>query len=300
MSDSIIPLDVQGRLLAKARSYIVALDQLIMDGEQAVSVLVKALPLADSDLKLKIVLMLGTMADSQVIEPLCNIMRDGCQTESLRHAASVQLSLVGGMVKGSESENLAASLVADLGSDNPMVRANAAFALGWDGNLKAVAPLVDALCDEDLEVQQAAVSALSNINDDRLFTALAKRLKCGAKEQQRCILYHLCGFSNRQAAIAEICGEYLGHKDADLRYDALVVLDAVSQGEKPLAIYLQCLKDSDPRIREQALLLLPQGDKQRLKPITAFVQPLVQDPCANIRQAAVRLLHHINDGPCAL
>jgi HEAT repeat protein len=300
MSDSIIPLDVQGRLLAKAHSYVVALDQLIMDGEQAVAVLVKALPLADSDLKLKIVLMLGTMADSQVIAPLCNIMRDGCQTESLRHAASVQLSLVGGMVKGSESENLAASLVADLGSDNPMVRANAAFALGWDGNLKAVAPLVYALCDEDLEVQQAAVSALSNINDDRLFVALAERLKCGAKEQQRCILYHLCGFSNRRAAIAEICGEFLGHKDADLRYDALVVLDAVSEGEKPLATYLQCLEDDDPRIREQALLLMSQADKQRLKPVTARVQPLVQDPCANIRQAAVRLLHRISDGPSAL
>ncbi|MFZ1986165.1 MAG: HEAT repeat domain-containing protein [Desulfatitalea sp.] len=300
MSDAIIPLDVQSRLLAKARSYVVALDQLLLDGEQAIDVLVRALPLADNDLKLKIVLMLGTMADFQVIGPLCNIMRDWSLAESLRHAASVQLSLVGGMVKGPESENLAAGLISDLESDNPIVRANAAFALGWDGNLKAVAPLVNALCDEDLEVQQAAVSALSNINDDRLFTALAERLKCGAKEQQRCILYHLCGFSDRQAVVAEICGEYLGHKDADLRYDALVVLDAVSEGEKPLAIYLRCIEDDDPRIREQALLLLSQADKQRLKPMAARVQPLVLDPCANIRQAAVRLLHHINDGPSAL
>jgi HEAT repeat protein len=300
MSETIIPFDVQGRLLAKARGYAQAPDQLIQDGPLAVEPLVRALPLADGDLKLKIVLMLGTMADPRVVEPLYALLRDETQADNLRQAAAVQLSLVGALLPSTRRRDLAERLIADLAAGNAPLRGYAAFALGWESNQAAVAPLVDALCDEDLEVQQAAVSALTNINDDRLFTALAGRLKRGAKEQQRAILYHLSCFSRRRAEIATICAEFLGHRDADLRYDALVVLDTVSQTEKPLEIYLHCLQDGDPRIREQALTLLAHADRQRLKAILPHLQPLLHDPDAALRQAAVRLLHRINGGPAPL
>lgn len=59
-------------------------------------------------------------------------------------------------------------------------------------------------------------------------------------------------------------------------------------------------KDNDPRIREQALALLTQTDKQRLKALQPRLLPMLLDPSANIRQAAVRLLHHINEGPAVL
>lgn len=300
MPETIIPFDAQGRLLAKARGYAQALDQLIQDGPQAVDPLVRALPLADNDLKLKIVLMLGTMADSRVIQTLYDLLRDAGQAENLCQAAAVQLSLVGGLLPLAERRKLADRLIADLASDNAALRAYAAFALGWEGNQAAVAPLVEALGDEDSEVQQAAVSALTNINDDRLFTALAGRLKRGAKEQQRAILYHLSCFTRRRAAIAAICAEFLSHPDADLRYDALVVLDTVSQKEKPLEIYLGCLHDNDPRIREQAFALLAQTDRQRLKALLPHLQRLLHDPSPTLRQAAVRLLHHTNGGPAPL
>jgi HEAT repeat protein len=300
MPDTIIPFDAQGRLVAKARGYAQALDQLIQDGAQAVDPLVRALPLADSDLKLKIVLMLGTMADSRVIQPLYDLLRDEGQAENLCQAAAVQLSLVGGLLPPPERRKLAERLIADLASDNAQLRGYAAFALGWEGNQTAVAPLVEALRDEDAEVQQAAVSALTNINDDRLFTALAGRLKHGAKEQQRAILYHLSCFTRRRAEIAAICAEFLNHPDADLRYDALVVLDTVSRTQKPLEIYLGCLQDNDPRIREQALVLLTQADKQCLKALQPHLQSMLLDPSTSMRQAAVRLLHHINGGPAVL
>jgi len=300
MPDTIIPFDAQGRLVAKARSYAQALDQLIQDGSQAVDPLVRALPLADSDLKLKIVLMLGTMADSRVIQPLYDLLRDEGQAENLCQAAALQLSLVGALLPPAERRKLAQRLIADLASDNAQLRGYAAFALGWEGNQAAVAPLVEALCDEDVEVQQAAVSALTNINDDRLFSALAGRLKRGAKEQQRAILYHLSCFTRRRAEIAAICAEFLYHPDADLRYDALVVLDTVSQKQKPLEIYLRCLQDNDPRIREQAFVLLTQADKQCLKALQPHLQSMLLDPNPSMRQTAVRLLHHINEGPAVL
>lgn len=300
MPETIIPFDAQGRLLAKARGYAQALDQLIQDGPQAVDPLVRALPLADNDLKLKIVLMLGTMADPRVVQPLYSVLRDEGLTDNLRQAAAVQLSLAGGLLPATQRRDLAERLIADLTSDNAALRGYAAFALGWEGNQAAVTPLVAALGDDDLDVQQAAVSALTNINDDRLFTALAGRLKRGAKEQQRAILYHLSCFTRRRPEIAAICAEFLNHPDPDLRYDALVVLDTVSQTEKPLKIYLGCLQDNDPRIREQAFGLLAQSDRRRLKALQPHLQSLLHDPSPTMRQAAVRLLHHTNGGPTPL
>lgn len=300
MHQTIIPFDAQGRLLAKARGYAQALDMLIQDGLQAVDPLVRALPLADHDLKLKIVLMLGTMADPRVIPPLLALLRDAEQSENLRQAAAVQISLVGGLLRPAERRHLIDALISDLMAADPALRAYAAFALGWEGNQAAVAPLVDALCDEDPEVQQAAVTALTNINDDRLFTTLTQRLKRGAKEQQRTILYHLSCFTRRRAEIAAICAEFMAHQDADLRYDALVVLDTVSKVEKPLSLYLRCLQDSDPRVRNEALTLLLHTDKHTLAPLLPDLQTLLHEPAAPVRQSAVRLLHHINDGPAAL
>lgn len=295
--DNIIPFNAKGRMLAKARDYLSAMDKMIEDGDRAIDLLVKALDVAENDLKLKIVLMLGTMADAQVIMPLYRIMADLRQNENLRHAAAVQLSLVGGMVPADQADILVDHLINDLHFSDAAKRANAAFALGWEGNQRAVPYLVELLCDPDIEVQQAAVSALSNIRDEKLFFFLADRLKRGSKEQQRCILYHLGCFTSKQQEVVKICAGYLGHADPDLRYDALVVLDAVSGPQKPINLYLKCLEDSDVRLREQALIYLYTTESSRLKGVEARVRPLLKDPSPNIRQAAVRLLHHIYDGP---
>lgn len=302
MRDKIIPFNAKDRTLAKARSYLSALDTMIEDGGRAIDLLIKALDVAENDLKLKIVLMLGTMADSRVIWPLHGIMIADDQNENLRHAAAVQLSLVGGMAPLDDADALAKCLIDDLENDEPFRRANAAFALGWEGNQQAVPHLVDRLCDPDIEVQQAAVSALSNIRDEDLFDFLAHRLKRASKEQQRCILYHLGCFTSKHQEVSKICAHYLACSDADLRYDALVVLDAVSGIQKPLGLYVRCLKDSDVRIRQQSLNYLVNIDNQRLKGfkgLEGHIQPLLKDPSPSIRQAAVRVMHHIFDGPGA-
>lgn len=300
MANTILPFNPHVRLLAKARYYLSALDQLILDGTQAIDLLIKTLGVADPDLKLKIVLMLGTTTDASVIWPLYSTLTDETQNEALRHAAAVQLSLVAGSLPKNRTDALADSLIADLGHTDAVVRANAAFALGWEDNQRSVQALIDLLCDEDVEVQQAAVSALSNIRDDRLFVCLSDRLARGSKEQQRCILYHLCCFSSRLQEVTDICIRYLYNNDADLRYDALIVLDAVSGTQKPLSIYLQCLRDNDARLREQALIYLAAADECQQKELMPHIRPLLHDPSANIRQAAIRLMHHIRDGLMAV
>lgn len=292
MADNIIPFDCDERLLVKARSYLCAVDELIRDGDQGLNLLLKAFDCADDDLKVKIVILLGTISRPKVIWSLLDIMRDGNLGESIRQAAAIQISVVGATQKG--SDKLVAELRKDLESDHPVVRSNAAFALGWEGNMAAAPDLIDCLADDDLEVQQAAVNALSNLHDDSLFTLLTRRLQKGSKEQQRSILYNLGHFPSRHGEAARICRTYMHHGDADLRYDALVVLHTVSETARDLSTYENCLQDPDMRIRELALTRLLIIERGLLKQLVPKVRKLVDDPHNHVRQAATRLLHYID------
>lgn len=292
MADNIIPFDCRDRLLLKARGYLSAVDELIRDGDQGIELLIRAFDCADDDLKVKIVIMLGTIARPKVIWPLLDIMRNPELGGSIRQAAAIQISVVGAFLD--DTDELMAELRSDLNDEAPSARANAAFALGWEGNMTAAPHLIDCLSDEDMEVQQAAVNALSNLHNDSLFTLLAQRLQKVAKEQQRSILYNLGHFPSRHGEVAQICRSYLHHSDADLRYDAMVVLHSVSEPFQYLGLYEQCLDDSDVRIRELALVRLRNIERSVLQPLMPKIRAMVNDPRAPVRQAATRLAHDIN------
>ena len=66
MTEKIIPFDGHERLLTKVRTYLSALDELINDGDQGVEMLQRAFQIADDPLKVKIVIMLGTIARPRV------------------------------------------------------------------------------------------------------------------------------------------------------------------------------------------------------------------------------------------
>ena len=219
-------------------------------------------------------------------------MRDASHSENVRQAAAIQISVLGATLE--EKEALVLQLRTDLEADIPSIRANAAFALGWEGNSPAIPDLIDCLGDEDLEVQQAAVNALSNLRDESLFTMLAMQLQKGAKEQQRSILYNLSHFPSRYGEAARICRTFVHHSDADLRYDALVVLNSLSDATRELEIYEHCLEDADARIRELALIRLRAAHPSKLKGIMAKVRRMVTDPQGRVRQAATRLVHQID------
>jgi HEAT repeat protein len=292
MSEKIIRFDADQRLLTKVRAYLSALDELISGGNEAVDLLLRAFWVADEDLKVKIVIMLGTVARPQVAWSLLDIMRDTTQSEYVRQAAGIQISVMGCALK--DKDSLVEQLRADLQAEAPFLRANAAMALGWEGNIQAAPDLIDCLSDEDIEVQQAAVNALSNLHDDSLFTRLAQRLQKGGKEQQRSILYNLSHFPSRYGEAAQICRTFVHHNDPDLRYDALVVLHILSEANRESAIYDHCLDDGDARIRELALTHLMKVERSHLKKIMPRIRRLANDPQARVRQAATRLVHHVD------
>jgi hypothetical protein len=291
MSIKIIRFDADQRLLNKVRTYLSTPDELICGGNKAVDLLLKAFGVADDDLKVKIVIMLGAVARPRVAWSLLEIMRDPDQSESVRQAASIQISVMGCDLENNDA--LVKQLRVDLQGAEPFLRANAAMALGWEGNSQAAPDLIDCLSDDDIDVQQAAVNALSNLHDDSLFTKLAQRLQKGGKDQQRSILYNLSHFPSRYGEAAQICRTYVHHNDPDLRYDALVVLHLLSDANRESAINDHCLNDSDARIRELALLHLRGVDRSRLEGIMPKVRGLVNDRHARVRQAATRLIHDV-------
>jgi HEAT repeat protein len=193
----------------------------------------------------------------------------------------------------SVSEPLVYQLLELLQGGSTFERANAAFALGWRGNLQAAPFLIDCLFDTETEVQQAAVNALSNIQDDRLFRVLTDRLDKASKEQQRSILYNLGQFSARYNEIFQICKNYLFNGDRDLRYDALVVLNTIADPNKSVTLLEKCLTDPDARIRERALATLMAADHHLLTKLAPEVRKLLNDNSSYVRRAAVRLIHHM-------
>ena len=246
MTEKIISFDSRERLLAKTRGYLSAMDQMIRDGDRSVQLLLRAFAVADEALKIKIVIMLGTCAYSRVAWSLLDIMHDPCHSDSIRQAAAIQISVIGPRIE--DKEALAEKLLCDLDNDAPFLRAMAAFALGWEGNRQAAPVLIDCLCDEDIDVQQAAVNALSNMHDENIFALLALRLQKSAKEQQRSIIYNLGHFPSHQHEATQLCRAFLHHNDPDLRYDALVVLHSLAASLQDLDLYARCLDDSDARI----------------------------------------------------
>lgn len=291
MVENVIQFNAQDRLLGKVHHYISAVDQLINDGDDALALLLAAFNVADEDTKIKVVLLLGALANAKVVTPLLSIMQDSSQAESIRQAAAIQISVVGGLIEG--TDDLVDRLLEDLKSDAPFTRANAAFALGWEDNRRATPHLIECLLDAACEVQQAAVNALSNLQEDKIFTVLTQRLQQCAKEQQRTILYNLGHFTARHHEITQICKTFLQHPDADLRYDALVVLHTVSNPADNLDIYRRSLKDKDAHIRQLALDHLTGLESDILISVEGAIRDVLKDDCASVYQAAIRLLHQM-------
>ncbi len=291
MNGRVIRFDAHERLVARARAYVNDAGGSGPRHDAAVGLLHKAFKRGDEDLKLKIVLMLGTLVCPQAVAPLYELMHDADESEFIRHAAAVQLSVLGGLLQ--DNAQLVARLIDDLRDPDPFSRANATFALGWEGNLAAMEVLIERLDDENPEVQQAAVNALGNLKDERLFGVLAAKLEQGAREQKRTILYNLYRFTARKPEAVAIYERFILRGDRALRCDALAVLHALARPQDHLALYRQCLLDEDHRVRELALIHLAGAPPAELVSLRKRILAMTRDPEAEVRRAAVRLGHHI-------
>ncbi|MCP4747011.1 MAG: HEAT repeat domain-containing protein [Desulfobacteraceae bacterium] len=292
MTDKLIHFNSKERLLAKVRYYIDTPYELFDQAEKITPLLLKSFKAADEILKLKIIFTLGSLVMPEVIRPLYKLIHDKDESESVRHAAAVQLSIIGGLLV--DPAILVGQLKKDLRSPDSFVRACAAFALGWEGNLKAVFALISCLYDDEPDVQQAAVNALSNLKDDRVFSLLVERLEEGTILQKRCILYNLFRFTSYRKQIVKIYRYLIEDKNSDLRYDALLVFHTVADPIEHLELYFRCLKDGNDNLRELVIARLLEYKITSLQENdNQYIKSLLKDSNPRIRRAAIKLYNHV-------
>jgi HEAT repeat protein len=284
----LIPMERSRRLLEKARSYVADMERFLADTSVAVTVLLDALPFADTELRLKILPLLGYAGRDRVLWPLYRLMRASSEDERVRSSAAVQLGLAASL--SHDPTVLAEELIANLDHAEPQVRSSCALALGWEGNWPALKSLMPLLADPDREVQAAAVTALSSVGDRRVFDLLIDRLESGTMEEQRSILLNLWRFSEQVPHVADA---YFGcmHKiPPDLRADALDGLAMVPVSSTLLHGYRRLLMDEDAGIRRQVLRNLAALKPVDYAPLKDTLRLMLTDSDGRVRQAATRLL----------
>jgi len=291
MNKKIIDFASKEHLYKKVESYIESIELFLEEQDKAVPLLLKALKYADQELKHEIILLLGSWAKQEVAWPLYEILADTKENKDIRNSASIELSVIFPFLK--EPQPLLDRLLEDLKSPHAELRLYAAFALGWEGNTQAAIPLIELLYDSDIRVQQTAVNALSNMRDDRIFRLMLERLEHGPFEQKRCILLNLWRFYSKHKEVISVYLTYLNHEDADLRFNALVLLGSITEAKDYVSVYRRCLRDKDTRIRALALKELNEANREDLLGFKDEIEEMLSEPDMKVKQAAINILKRL-------
>jgi HEAT repeat protein len=287
--NAVIELEPKARILEKARKYIESIESFLDDGDQAASLLLRAMKHADRDLKREIMLVLGSFAKEKVLWPLYDLMTDSSEDEDIRHDAAIQLSVIGPLIKNPQP--LIDRLLEEIKSSDPERRLHATFAIGWEGNFQAATSLIGRLYDADTRVQQTAVNALCNLRDDRILDLLVDRLEHGPVEQKSTILFNLWRFDSKGERVRQIYLKCLEHEAPDIRFEALVCLGPITETRDYPQVYRKCLKDKDDRIRELALKrLAEEAGANVLEMLRVEIEGLLDDPNMKVKKAVLKIL----------
>ena len=289
----VLKFETKEQLFEKVQTYIESIERFLEERDKAVPLLLKALKHADHKLKHEIILLLGSFAKQEMAWPLYQMIKDHNEDEEIRNSASIQLSVIFPFLK--QPQPLIDRLLEDIESRDPELRRHAAFALGWERNTQAAIPLIELLYDSDIEVQQTAVNALSNLRDDRIIGLMLERLEHGPLEQKRCILFNLWRFYSKQKEVISVYLKYLDHEDPDLRFDALVLLGSVVQIKEYIPVYHKCLRDKDPRIRALALRELGETSREDLLGFRDEIKDMLSDAHMEVKQAALKILKRLGN-----
>ena len=288
----VINFESKDRLFDKISIYIESIELFLKEKDKAIPILLKGLKFADNKLKRKIIMLLGGFAKQEVVWPLYQIIVDPKEDEEIRYFASIQLSVTLPLLD--ERQPLIDKLLETLKEKDPEQRMHAAFALGWEGNVQAAIPLIELLYDPDIQVQQTAVNALSNLRDDRILGLMLERLEHGPLEQKRCILFNLWRFYSKRREVESVYLQYLEHEDADLRFDALALLGSITPAEAYFATYCKCLNDENPRIRSAALKQISKAGSEKLAGLKGKLTEMLSDPDAEVKRTALKILKTIS------
>ncbi len=287
MTSAIIPFDLNQRLLDQAQFYIKNPSKILEEREKAVPLLLKALKAGDLELRRQIILLLCSIAKEDIYWPLYDIMKDENESDELRDQAAIHLAVIGSFLD--DPQGLVRRLIADISSGDREIKTRAIMALGWEGNLMAVVPLIECMYEKDLEVQELAVNALCNLKDSRLMGLLADRIKTCSFDQKRAILFNLWRFKDKEDEVAKIYKKELESGDPALKLDILILLGQIKARPENESVYRGLLKDKSSRVRAMAL--------ERLGELGALsyeeLLPFLDDTSMEVKRAALMIIQNL-------
>jgi len=184
------------------------------------------------------------------------------------------------------------ALIALLGDADANVRANAVWALGDIGDVRAVEPLIAALRDAD--VRWCAARALGELGDNRAVEPLIPLLG-DADANVRVYAAGALGEINKDPRAFAVLITALGDTGAQVRWSAAGALGKLGdiRAVGPLVVLLG---DADISVRGSAARALGcLGDIRAVEPLI----PLLGDADANVRWSAAAALWKINKDPRA-
>ena len=284
-----IPFDFAQRVINQAKCYIDNPGLILKERHRAVPLLLRALRAGDINLRKQIIMLLGSVAKEEIYWPLYEIMKDENEPDELRDQAAIHLAVIGPFLD--DPQTLIRKLINDISSPDREVRARAIMALGWEGNLSAVLPLIECIYQSDVEIQEVAVNALCNLKDSRLMGLLADRIKNCSFDQKRAILFNLWRFKDKEDEVAAIYKEELESGDPALKLDVLILLGQLDARPENEPVYRELIKDKSAKIRSLALERLGELGVLSQDEILTFLD----DNSMDVKRTALILLQRMKE-----
>jgi HEAT repeat protein len=146
-----------------------------------------------------------------------------------------------------------------LHSDETLVRANAAEALGRFGDERAVKDLLEVLHDNDRYVRWHVAEALGEIGSERVISALLETMKDEDHFVRRSSARALGQVGDKRAIPALL--ETIGDQNISVRSAAVEALGAIG-GKRAIAALLEALNDKHGEVSGEAVKALHRLDKE--------------------------------------
>lgn len=278
----IVKIDSKADRVKKLQEYSENVDFFLNEYEKAVSLLKKYFKYADDELKLSVIMLLGSFAKDHSGEFCYRIAMDEKEHEMVRDTAALQL---GHILRYSDGqEEIMEMLLLDLKNRKKCKRQYAIRALGFEGNHKAALPLVELLYDPDGDIRQWAVNAISNLREPSVVNILKSQLKNGSSEMIKTILFNLWRFNEQKEQIIPIYLDYIRSSDPELRFFALNMIGNISNVDELFDLYSSLITDKDRRIRKITAQRLGESGIKEAKPL---LNQMIQDSDMEVKKQAL-------------
>lgn len=229
--------------------------------------------------------------DPRVFDPILSALKD--KNPSIREAAAASLKRIGELSKGCCKETVVPPLIKALEDNNARVREEAAKALAYYKDSRAVDPLIRALKDKDPWVRLNAVYSLGELRAKEAVSPLLELLNDDSDWRNKFVQQE-CVITIRKIRWITILDKkvtaVLMQKAQDdyLKAEIIKTL-GVFQAEEAKDIFIEATKDSDEKVRKEALDALSRLPRRDEKTVQIF-KNLLKDPSAEVRTKAVEFL----------